>query len=87
MKDVPPNHQLPMAVRVVSGVAAVTAALALADRIRGGVTSWGPVFSLSGLLVLMTTNALDVPRGALRSCLRIAGVLSVACGSLIYFSR
>ena len=73
------------------GVAAVIVALALAlhsiDWIRTDVFAWGPALSMSGLLVLMTTGALNVPQGPLRLCLSIAGVLSIACGSLIQFTH
>jgi hypothetical protein len=89
MKATPPSHQSSVAARVICGVAALLGTLALALRVnhwaRTGVAAWGPTLTMSGLIVLMTTGAFNVPRGPLRWCLSAGGVLSIACGSLMVF--
>lgn len=91
MNTDPPNHQSSLTVRGIYGLSAVLAALALA--LKGnhwnhtGIAEWGPTLTLLGLLVLMATGALNVARGPLRLCLSIIGVVGIACGSLIVFTR
>lgn len=91
MKAAPPDHQSFLNTRVIQVVAVVVIALALALKannwVHTGVIEWGPALSMSGMLILMTTGACNVPRGALRLCLSIAGVLSIAWGSVIVFTH
>jgi hypothetical protein len=80
-----------MSARVLCGVAAVLGVLALALHasrwVRTGVVAWGPALSMSGLIVLMTTGAFNVPRGPLRLVLSVVGVLGIVGGSVIAFAR
>jgi hypothetical protein len=71
------------------GVAAALAAIALAlhasNWVRSGTVKWGPGASMVGLLILMLTGALDVPRGTVRNTLSAVGVSLVLVGAAILF--
>ncbi len=88
MPDSPPTYT--RGLRILFGVAAAVAAIALAlhasNWLRSGAVQWGPAANISGLLILMLTGAFNVPRGVLRNACSVAGVGLVLVGAAIVYS-